>query len=220
MLGQVKQATINGANLAILESCTYTLKTKVVSATPPTQINEVCVNTVVGSGNIARTSTEKCDTADITINQPVNSFCNSLSVTWNGQQVVAGQDITTNLPTTINFSTNWGGNQIQCGLYKSNFPADQTGSLVGNLIPTGIGSFTINNPGVYWVKCIVDGIMPGGQNYNINSCATDFSFAQAPAPYIDLELEKFYIDGTTASKTFNSGDYVGFKLVVWNHGNT
>ena len=48
----------------------------------------------------------------------------------------------------------------------------------------------------------------------------DFWFTPAVTPAIDLEIDKQHMNGSQTCETFNSGAFVGFKIVVTNKGNT
>lgn len=80
--GQENNQYVSNANLPVGQSCTYTLKARVISSTPATQINNVCVENVVGTNNANETNTSNnCDDATVTVNPPAPAVCSGLTLT-------------------------------------------------------------------------------------------------------------------------------------------
>lgn len=78
-----------------------------------------------------------------------------------------------------------------------------------NSISNPVGGWDDLAPGAYSVVCTV-----GGQTSP--ACIKSFNVSQ-PAG-IDLSINKTHMNGSNSCQTYNSGSFVGFKLVVTNQG--
>jgi len=83
-------------------------------------------------------------------------------------------------------------------------------TTIGN---SSVGSYTINTPGSYQIKCVVNNTITS------NTCQTNINAGANPV--IDLSIKKLFADTNSSSHVnFNSGDTISFKLIVANSGNS
>lgn len=138
---------------------------------------------------------EDCAGFDVVIpNNPTT--CDSLTVTpTNG---------------TVPFNGTYTCNATNANSYLIQLIQNGTTTTLGT---TANGTFTINNPGTYTIRCTVNG--------NITSNACQKTVTTTSAPFIDLNIKKYFADNNSQTHVnFNSGDTIAFKLIVGNSGNT
>ena len=140
---------------------------------------------------------------DVIENPNNNPTCNALTVTpiqWNAPLTVNYNCTATNATSyQVNLIQNWNTTQIWTN-------------------PTG--AYTITQPWYFQIQCVINWNITWPQCTQSVNVGTWGGGTWSTGNYIDLELDKKFIDGTSNGKTFKSWDTIWFQITVTNKGNT